>query len=82
MEASPSWKYTELSNAQWVEMEFMSPFFMFFMSILWYFFTYENDDRKVDSNRCGEERSLTDPIQEHKDTLSLDQEVEHYRMHI
>ena len=45
-------------------------------------FTYENDGRKVDSNRCGEEQSLTDPIQEHKDALSLDQEVEHHRMHI
>ena len=39
----------------------------------------ENKDKKVDLNMCRYVRSLTDPIEEHKDTLSLDLDFEHFQ---
>ena len=37
----------------------------------------ENNVRKVDSNMCRYVQSLTDPIEEHKETLSLDLDFKH-----
>ena len=37
----------------------------------------ENKCRKVDLNMCGYVQSLTDPIEEHKETMSLDLDFEH-----
>ena len=39
----------------------------------------ENKGKKVDLNMCGYVRSLTDPIEEHKDTMSLDLDFEHFQ---
>ena len=39
----------------------------------------ENKGKKVDLNMCGYVRSLTDPIEEHKDTMSLDLHFEHFQ---
>ena len=37
----------------------------------------ENKGRKVDSYMCRYVQSLTDPIEEHKETLNLDLDIKH-----
>ena len=37
----------------------------------------ENKGRKVDLNMWGYVRSLTDPIEEHKETMNLDLDFKH-----
>ena len=54
-------------------LRFWVPFKILFLVALY----MENKVRKVDSNMCGYVQSLTDPIEEHKETMSLDLDFKH-----
>ena len=54
-------------------LRFWVPFKILFLVALY----MENKCRKVDLNMCGYVQSLTDPIEEHKETMSLDLDFKH-----
>ena len=64
-------------------MQIREPIFLRFwvpFKILFLVASYmENKCRKVDLNMCGYVQSLTDPIEEHKETMSLDLDFKHLK---
>ena len=56
-------------------LRFWVPFKIIFLVALY----MANKERKVDLNMCGYVQSLTDPMEEYKDTMSLDLDFKHFQ---